>query len=168
MNILKEMDSLPEYTSVLLTKLRKVYGIELTNVFVDHRCIRVDSNPLYETTKMDIWALHGALLGESSIWGRLVSVFDVPRIDGGIYANDTVLELSAPKKSHHYTNGLQHIEVVVPSIQTLLDQYPHLVRDLSGFHKSRNADISLHLPGNHEIKFHEQPLREVIRQEKVF
>ncbi len=67
MNILNELDSLPEFTSHLLAQLRKIYEIELANVFVDHRCIRVDSTSLYETTKQDLLALQGKLLSEKMI-----------------------------------------------------------------------------------------------------
>ncbi len=98
-----------------------------------------------------------------------MSVFDYPHLACKLINYDTLIELAAPKAVHTYQNGLQHIEVVIPNIDELLQKYPHLAWDRSGYHKNINRDVSLHFPKYaFEIKFHEQSLREVlIAEEKV-
>ena len=89
-------------------------------------------------------------------------MFDIVDLSLSSIRHDTLFELPAPKPTHDYTNGLQHMEIVVASVDDLLLDYPDLSWDTSGYEKLYNRDISLHFVDKTEVKFHEQSLREVL------
>lgn len=168
MDIFHYLESANTYAQETLSQVKEKFGLELYNVFVDHRCMRVDSVLLYQNIKNQLHATWGNHLSEKIVAGRNISIFDCPWLQSDVLKYDTLIELPAPKETHHYLNGRQHIEVVVPDVDTLLKQYPHLTWDLSWYKKTYNRDISLFIDNNHEIKFHEQSLRQVlIAEEKV-
>jgi predicted metalloenzyme YecM len=166
MDIFHYLSWVDTYAKTTLSTVQDTFGIALHDLLVDHRCLRVDSNLLYQHIKNQLHAAWSIFLSEKVVGGRNISVFDCPWLQSSITNYDTLIELPAPKATHHYLNGRQHIEVVVPDVDTLLIQYPNLARDLSWYEKQYNRDISLFIDTNHEIKFHEQPLREVLAIEE--
>ena len=160
--------SMPDPSSFL----RKLFaallnsGIDATELELDHLCYRVESMDRYEALRREL-NTKSTLLGESIIGGRPIAtyrlrdpfLFDDRRID--------VVELPAPKPGSPYPEGFEHAEfVVVEDLLAFTEKHPDLPWDLSGSAKPRNAEVRLHFD-DLSVKFHRQPLAEVIEQEKA-
>lgn len=56
MDIFHYLESADTYAQETLSQVKEKFGIELYNVFVDHRCMRVDSVLLYQNIKNQLHA----------------------------------------------------------------------------------------------------------------
>jgi predicted metalloenzyme YecM len=132
---------------------------------MDHICYRVTSMEEYKKKKAALLPL-GELLVESMVNGRLISTFKLH--EPIVYKNRKVylVELPAPKSSHSYKAGLEHVEYVCKEpLQKIIEKYPQYSFEAFGIHKKINADITLKL-GEYCIRFHQQSLEDVIKLEK--
>lgn len=139
--------------------------LDVDHFEMDHICYRVASNLEYLEKKKAL-APYGTLLIESMVNGRLISTFKLH--EPIIYKNRKIylLELPAPKASHTYKSGLEHVEFVTKDpLQKIVDRYPQYSFQAFGIHKKINADITLKL-GEYCIRFHNQSLEDVIKLEK--
>lgn len=132
---------------------------------IDHLCYRVSNVDHYEERKND-FSRFSDLLVESEVNGRPISTFKLKEpihFKGRII---DLIELPAPKSGKEYTEGFEHIEVVIPiPFQELIDAYPHLNFDSSALDKHDNQEIKLRLD-EFQIKFHHSSLESVINLEK--
>lgn len=150
-----------------LTRVEALW-IETQWMLVDHVCIRVDSNELYNTIKEILSEQYPLLWWEKIVWWRNIVIFDVVNTYRTIKnPYDTLFELPAPKVNHLYLNWLQHIELVYPwNLEDLLIKYSSVNRDKDWFYKPYNRDLSIMFADMTEVKFHEQSLREVLTIER--
>jgi len=142
-------------------------GLDLDKYPLDHICYRTSSLEEYHEKKAALMNV-GDLLIESMVNGRLISTFKLS--SPIIYKNRHIelLELPAPKTGHQYKSGLEHVEFVTKDpLQKIVDRYPQFAFEVFGIHKKINADITLKL-GDYCIRFHNQSLEEVIKQELKF
>lgn len=140
-------------------------GVKVASYELDHICYRVSSEERYEDLKEKL-AEDNILLGESMINQRRISNYLLKKPLTYKSREIEVLELPAPKKHSNYKEGFEHVEFVVDeSLETFKLRYAHLDFDESGFQKDRNRDLRLKFDGI-SVKFHEQSLKEVIRNEK--
>ena len=140
-------------------------GLVVDKYELDHICFRVKTNAEYKEKQKELNPL-GELLVESMVGGRLISTFKLH--EPIVYQNRKIslLELPAPKPSHSYPTGLEHVEFVTKEpLQKIVDRYPQYSFQVFGIHKKINADITLVL-GEHCIRFHNQSLEEIIKLEK--
>lgn len=132
---------------------------------VDHLCYRVKTLKDYEAKKLEFNEI-GELLIESMVNGRNICTY---KLNSPIIFKDKTIplvELPAPKNSHSYDNGLEHLEFVTKEpLQKIVDRHPHLMFETFGINKKINADITLKL-GQYCIRFHSQSLEDVIKLEK--
>ncbi len=139
--------------------------LDVTPYFLDHICYRVESVSDYKLKKEQLM-LHGELLIESMINGRLISTFKLHTPIEFDKRKIELLELPAPKAGHAYKAGLEHAEFVTTTpLQKIVAKYPQYAFEVFGIHKKINADITLKL-GNFCIRFHNQSLEDVIKFEK--
>ena len=140
--------------------------LDVEPYFMDHICYRVDSEENYITKREEL-KHHGELLIESMVNGRLISTFKLHKPIEFKNRKVELLELPAPKPGHSYPAGLEHVEFVTKDpLQKIVDKYPQYAFEVFGIHKKINADITLKL-GNYCIRFHNQTLEDVIKQEKM-
>lgn len=132
---------------------------------LDHICYRVESFEEYKIKKNELTE-HGDLLTESTVNGRPISTF---KLNSPIIFNNRniyLLELPAPKAKHSYKNGFEHAEFVSKEpLEKIMARYPQYAFEAFGIHKKINPDITLKL-GDFCIRFHNQSLLDVIKQEK--
>jgi predicted metalloenzyme YecM len=132
---------------------------------MDHVCYRVESEERYQELLLNLRDV-AVLLGENKIGGRLIATFELNeylRADGWIVP---YVELPAPKEGSPYTEGLEHVElVVIGGLDRFLKRHNDLHFSLKGMSKTVNPEASLKQDGI-SIKFHEQPLGAVVRIEK--
>ncbi|MDP5291275.1 VOC family protein [Oceanimonas sp. CHS3-5] len=126
---------------------------------MDHICYRADSNDEYRALKTRL-AEHGQMLVEGMIGGRPIITYALNKPLPSPFGPVPCLELAAPKpgKTHH--TGLEHGEIVVPSLTALLARYPDVPFNQKGMPK----ELTLTLPPL-QIKFHCQSLADTIADE---
>lgn len=160
------MNALPDPYPFLerLFKALSKDGIDVSTFDLDHLCFRVETMERYTELKGKL-LVEGTLLGEHEIGGRPIATvrLHVPFIvqDRSI----VVIELPAPKPGSPYPEGYEHVEFVV-DMEPLefAARYPALDWDLSGAHKTVNADVRRNYDG-YSVKFHRRALADVIALE---
>lgn len=139
-------------------------GVTVQWMLIDHVCVRVDSDILYNQLKEYLAEQYPLLGWEKIIWWRPIVIFDIVNTYWQMSnPYDTLFELPAPKNNHSYPNWLQHIEIVFPwKLEELMFCYPSIDRNKDWFDKIHNRDLSLQFSDMTEVKFHEQSLRDVL------
>ncbi len=120
---------------------------------IDHMCYRVSTVEAYQQKKIDCEAI-GILLTETMINNRPISTFRFkqPIVHKGWRID--ALELPAPKEGSDYTEGLEHIELVLyDDIPTFLKKYEGKPFELRAADRGINPEIGLKL-GELTVKFH--------------
>lgn len=152
-----------DFLDKLFGKLDEI-EMNTTPYFLDHICYRVGSREEYEIKKTEL-ALLGKLLIESMVNGRLIATYKLFHPILHRERSIDVIELPSPKPGHAYKSGLEHAEFVTTlPLQKIIDKYPQYSFEVFGIHKRINADITLKL-GEFCIRFHNQTLEDVIKQE---
>ncbi|MEM9524976.1 MAG: VOC family protein [Bacteroidota bacterium] len=142
------------------------------HLYLDHLCYRVDSVSRYENLRDELLEEGNELLVESPINGRRISTF---RLRKPIQFSDRsidLLELPEPKPGSPYPEGYEHVEFVTDRPLTDFATWlrkeigiPTEQLDLSGASKEHNPDLRLRFTSGSSVKFHEQPLDQVIAEE---
>lgn len=163
MNIETILQQREEFVNQQLTRVEALW-IETKGLLVDHICVRVDSDLLYDSIKHLLSEQYPMIWWEKIIGWRRISIFDIINTYWNIEnLYDTLFELPAPKINHLYPNWLQHIELVYSwNLKDLLTNYSSINRNKDWFDKVNNRDISIIFPDMTEVKFHEQSLRDVL------
>ncbi|MBS4715350.1 VOC family protein [Aeromonas dhakensis] len=146
----------------LLTELDEL-AVHPAAIEVDHLCYRAATLVEYQTLK-GLLATHGDLLVEGMISGRPIATYrlhqPVPHAHGSV----PCIELAAPKPGRSHQAGLEHIELVVPSLDALLAAHPEVAFKTGNLNDERNPDVAVMLASG-QIKFHLRTLAEVIEEE---
>ncbi len=157
---------LGDYTLFLEKILGMVEELDLLvkTECIDHICFRVKTFDEYQNKKIEFLDI-ADLLVESLVNGRNISTF---RLKNPITFKDntiSLVELPAPKKSHSYESGLEHLEFVTKEpLQKIVDRHPHLKFETFGINKKINPDITLKL-GEYCIRYHNSSLEDIIKSE---
>ena len=134
---------------------------------LDHICYRVETKEEYLQKKLEMAPL-GDLLIESTVNGRSIATYKLH--SPIVFRNRSIflIELPAPKSQHSYKSGLEHAEFVTKEpLEKIMSRYPQYAFEAFGIHKKINPDITLKL-GEFCIRFHNQSLFDVIKQEKKY
>lgn len=143
----------------------------MDHLFLDHACYRVETVDAYIKLRNEL-LIENELLVEGLIGGRRISTFKMKTPFHFRGREIPLLELPEPKAGSFYAEGWEHVEFVTDRPLSsfdnwLVDQLQISPDDIdrSGAGKARNADLRLRLPDGLSVKFHEQSLEEVIREE---
>lgn len=120
---------------------------------LDHMCYRTTSMENYQDKKAQLAAV-GRLLTETMINERPISTFRLREpVLHGRWRIDAI-ELPAPKQGSEYTEGLEHIELVLyDDIPTFLEKYEGKPFELQAADRGINPEVGLKL-GEYTVKFH--------------
>ena len=160
------MNALPDPNSFLerLFAALRADGIDVPTFALDHLCYRVETLERYAELKGKLLE-EGFLLGEHVIGGRPIATVRLHVPFTFQNRSIAVIELPAPKAGSPYPEGYEHVEFVVDMEPTeFAARYPTLDWDLSGAHKTVNADVRRNYDGC-SVKFHRLALAEVIALE---
>ncbi|MBU3825311.1 MAG: VOC family protein [Candidatus Oceanisphaera merdipullorum] len=135
------------------------HGLALRLGTMDHVCYRAASNQEYLDLRQRL-APFGQLLIEGMIGGRPISTFKLNHPIPSAFGSIPCLELAAPKAGKQHTLGLEHGEIVVPSLKQLLSDYPWVPFNRTGLSHSA-PELTLKM-GAYQIKFHSQSLADTI------
>lgn len=137
-----------------------------THLPCDHLCYRVATQERYTELKERLQAV-GSLESEALIYGRPICTFKLhsPYMYGSQFI--PALELPAPKDGSPYPEGWEHAEFATGDpLADFIARYPHLPFNTKAMSKPHNPEVSLKIDGGYTIKFHPEPLLEVVRKEK--
>ncbi|MDO2947916.1 VOC family protein [Aeromonas simiae] len=151
------------FVSSLLGQLAEL-GIDISHP-VDHLCYRAASREEYLRLRTAL-AQAGELLVEGMIGGRPIATFRYHQPVQLARHAVPCIELAAPKPGRSHQAGLEHIELVVPSLSSLVAAHPQLAFRTDNQLDGRNPDVALPLAGG-QVKFHLRPLEAVIAEEKA-
>jgi len=176
------MNALPD-ASLFLEQIFKALsadGIDISSFELDHLCYRVGTMERYAELKRKLME-EGTLLGEHQIGGRPIASVRLHVPFTVQNRSIAVIELPAPKpgspsrlpfdsaldrRSKSYPEGYEHVEFVVDmEPNEFAARYPALDWDLSGAHKTVNADVRRNYDG-FSVKFHRLTLAVVIALEE--
>ncbi|MGK0366435.1 MAG: CHAT domain-containing protein/predicted metalloenzyme YecM/tetratricopeptide (TPR) repeat protein [Saprospiraceae bacterium] len=135
---------------------------DFSDLTIDHICYRVETEKRYLELKKEL-AQYSKLLTEKPISGRPIATFKLE--EPFIFQNQKIylLELPAPKKGSFYTEGWEHIEMVIkPSFQDFMAKNAHLDFDTKAINKKVNPEVRLTFPSG-AVKFHHYSLDYVIK-----
>lgn len=131
---------------------------------MDHICYRVETLERYSEL-LRLFQPEAVLLGEQEVGGRMIATLEFKkylRVDDWTIP---YLELPAPKEGSPYSEGLEHVElVVIGSLDHFIDRHSDLSFSLKGMSKKINPEAGLK-DGAFSVKFHEQQLGAVVRIE---
>ena len=140
--------------------------IDINSYVIDHLCYRTDSQDHYLQTKKDFQAC-STLLIESIVGGRYIATYKLNRPIEFLDQNISVIEIPSPKDGSDYTQGFEHIELVIKdSFEVFMGKYPTLNFKTNAINKEINPDIKINLKSG-SIKFHHQSLEDIINWEKA-
>ena len=167
----------------VIDSVEQIYGISLTEKFIDHICYRCCNVEEYIGICSEM-KKYGNLVVEGMISGRPISTFHLHQ---PIYFQEKLglmrawtipcIEIPSPKPGRYYASGLEHIEIVIGDeasspidcklyLTNFMTNYPEVQFDVNAIDKHINADISIKLQNNISVKFHMCPLLEVCEYEK--
>ncbi|OXY82434.1 hypothetical protein B6S08_02575 [Oceanimonas doudoroffii] len=135
------------------------HGLPATLGPMDHLCYRAASNDEYISLK-DGLSAHGQVLVEGMIGGRPIITYALHRPLASPFGPVPCLELAAPKAGKRHSTGLEHGEIVVPSLTALLETYPQVPFEQKGL----PDELTLSLPPL-QVKFHRRSLADTIAHE---
>lgn len=138
------------------------HGLPASVGEMDHICYRAASKSEY-LEKRDSLARFGLTLVEGMIGGRPIITFSLYAPLPSPFGPIRCIELAAPKSGRAHFTGLEHGEIVVPSVAQLLDDYPNVPFNSKGLNAAP-PEISLSL-APYQVKFHEQSLAKTIADE---
>jgi len=142
-------------------------GIDVSAYPIDHVCCRTANKADYVLLRTQ-FLMFSQLLSEALIGGRPICTFRLPRPICVGPREISLLELPSPKSGQSYETGLEHCEFVVrQGFDRLAAGYPQISFDLRGMGKAINPELVLPLSANRAVKFHAQPLDEVIELENA-
>ncbi|WP_445398387.1 VOC family protein [Zobellella sp. An-6] len=137
-------------------------GLPLDLGPMDHVCYRAESNDQYLELRRAL-AAAGEVLVEGMIGGRPIITFRLHRPLASPFGPVPCLELAAPKPGKAHLAGLEHGEIVVNSLEQLLNDYPGVPFDSKGLAR-HPPELTLALPP-YQLKFHLQSLADTIAAE---
>ena len=155
------------------------------NYEMDHVCYRCESVTIYQNLLHQLVPKFGVILVEGMIGGRPISTVKLHQplchlVEGqGLY-EVTCVEVPCPKAGSHYSNGLEHAELVIGHVEDgirdnkrlkqFIEECKNLELELASrfdyraLNKKLNADVSVSFD-NFTVKFHQRPLYEVCAEE---
>lgn len=132
---------------------------------LDHLVYRVETMERYEVIKARL-AQVAQLVGENSVVGRPIAVFELYEYLSVHGWTIPYIELPAPKAGSSYVEGLEHAAfVVIGSLDTFRERHS----DLTWIDKTQNRPLNPELGiknSGQSLKFHEQALGAVVRIEQ--
>jgi uncharacterized protein len=159
---------LPAPTDLLDTVFAALAAHKLpTHLPCDHICYRVATQARYAELKERLQAI-GSLESEALIYGRPICTFKLqtPYVYGA--HSIPALELPAPKDGSPYPEGWEHAEFATGEpLPQFIARFPHVAFGTGAMNKPHNPEVSLKVGSGYAIKFHPEPLLEVVRKERL-
>ena len=128
---------------------------------MDHLCYRVETQQRYQELQEEL-SDRAKLLGEALISGRKISTFELDEyleVDGWTVP---YIELPEPKSGSHYSEGLEHAElVVIGGLERFISNHSDIDFNHKGMGKTLNPELGLKTELI-SVKFHEQQLGSVV------
>lgn len=142
----------------------KEIGIDVSAFPIDHIGYRTTTRKKYETLRNKL-NYFGDLVSEIIIRNRPIAIFKLK--ESLIYKDIKIpfFEILAPAKGDTVEDGLEHAEFVIGTqLLAMTNKYPKVNFFLND--KKINPELILKFSNGANVKFHQQPIDEVIKLEK--
>jgi predicted metalloenzyme YecM len=141
-------------------------GVDVSDYYLDHFGYQCSSNEDYDKLKPELMGV-AEMVSENIVGGRRVGIFkfNTPLVYDG--KEISAVELVAPKDGQDCPSALEHAEFVIDTdFDSFVKRYPNLDWDLTAVNQPTFPMVKLKLSENTQVKFHLQPVLEIIEQEK--
>lgn len=141
-------------------------GIDVYKYNLDHFGYQCSSDTDYDNLKPELIKF-GEMVSENIVSDRRVGIF---KLNTSLeYKNWEIgaIELVAPKEGQECPSALEHAEFVIDTdFDSFVKKYPNLEWDLTAVNQPTFPMVKLKLSDHTQVKFHLQPVLEIIEQEK--
>lgn len=159
------LDNYKEFLDKLLSDIKEK-GIDISDFYLDHFGYQCSSNEDYDRLKPELHSI-AEMVSENRVGGRRVGIFkfNTPLSYNG--KEILAVELVAPKEGQECPSALEHAEFVIDTdFDSFVKKYPNLDWDLTATNQPTFPMVKLKLSPNTQVKFHLQPVLEIIEEEK--
>lgn len=159
------LDNYKEFLDKLIANI-SAKGIDVSNYYLDHFGYQCSSDEDYDNLKPEVLKI-AEMVSENIVGGRRVGIFKFN--SPFLYKGKEVpaFEIVAPKEGQVCPSALEHAEFVIDTdFDTFVKKYPNLDWNLSAINQPTFPMVKLKLSENTQVKFHLQPVLEIIEQEK--
>lgn len=151
-----------EFLNRLFQKL-KSFNLDVTAMELDHIAYQASGKDDFENIKSNFLEL-GMLASEVIMDNRRVAVFKLHTPFKYQSYLIPALELIEPKMDQQAKSQLEHAEFVLKtSFEDFIKKYPDLNWDSSTMYRPKFPHLKLSLGDNLKVKFHKNPILEIIR-----
>jgi len=158
---------LDAYTIFIEETLKKIHelGIDVSTLNMDHIGYQASSDEDYDRLCSDFDQI-GTRVSEKIVGGRRVGIYKLNTpLQYKQYISDAI-ELVAPKAGQICPSALEHVEFVVSDFDSFIKKYPSVPWDTSKTNQPIFPMITLKLTDTTQVKFHLQPVLEIIKENK--
>jgi len=159
---------LNNYEAFITGILQKIttLGIDVSQMEMDHVGYQAASEENYDTLKSEFTML-GEQVSEEIVGGRRVGIYALEHPITVLHYMPTAIELIAPKVGQVCPSALEHVEFVLPeSFEAFMKRYPNLPWDTTAIAQPDFPMIKLKLTATTQVKFHHQPVLEIVKEIK--
>ena len=139
-------------------------GIDVSELFLDHVCYRVETLEEYREMKEQFSQIGKILKEEKMIGWRPIATYKLDIPIEYKWRKIPCVEIPAPKEWSPYPTWWEHAEFVVDMpLLDWIEKYSHLAWKTDGMHKAINPEVAINY-WNYSVKFHNHPLEYVIME----
>lgn len=157
------LDNCKDFLDKLMADI-KAKGIDVANLNLDHFAYQCSSNDDYDRIMPEVKKI-AKLVSENIVGGRRVGIF---QFNTPIEYGDRKIEafeIIAPKVDQVCPSALEHAEFVIDTdFDTFVKRYPNLEWDMSKVNQPTFPMVTLKLSENTQVKFHLQPVLEIVKE----
>ena len=155
------LDNYKNFLDKLLTDI-EVKGIYVSKYNLDHFGYQCSSNEDYDKLRLELESV-AKFISENIVGGRRVGIFKLNKPLEYKDWNIQAVELVAPKEGQESPSALEHSEFVIDTdFDSFLKKYPNLNWDTSKVNQPTFPMVTLKLSGHTQVKFHLQPVLEIV------
>jgi len=160
-----DFEKYKEFLDELFSRIAKL-GLDVSDLEMDHIAIKTATLDEFNELKPEI-AKFAKLKQENMVRGKPVDIYELNT--PWIYKNYSIsaIEIIGPNIGEVVITGFEHVEFVLKNgFQDFLNKYPDLDWDTSIMNAPDFAMIKLKLGEDMQVKFHLEPILEMISHEK--
>lgn len=142
------------------------HGIDISEYELDHIGYQADSDADYDRLIPEFLKI-GDQVHENLVGGRKVSIFKLSKPLKYENFIITAAELVAPKKGQKCVSSFEHVEFVIDEkFADFMKRYPLINWDTTAANQPNFPMIKLQLDEHMQVKFHYEPVLQIIRNLK--
>lgn len=157
------LDKYEAFIEGILNNLNKL-SIDVSDLEMDHIGYQASSDKEYDDLCKEFNTL-GEKVSEKLVGGRRVGIYKLFNPLRFKQYTNTAIELVAPKEGQICSSSLEHVEFVIKeSFESFIKKYPAIPWNTTAINRAEFPMVTLKLDNNAQVKFHLEPLLEMIKE----